>query len=105
MIMNIKDYLLASMGEEAGEIQQAVGKSLRFGLLDSNPDLDNTSDRGKTNWVQLRQEVHDLVAVYEMLCHEFDRVDTLDRELIDAKKRKVSKWMGYARKTGRLEID
>lgn len=100
--METKDYLLISIGEEAGEIQQAVGKALRFGLLDVNPKLDNTIDKGKTNWIRLRQEVHDIMAVYEMLCGEFDRVETLDRELIEAKKTKVLKWMGYSRKKGKL---
>ncbi len=97
--MDIKDYLLASLGEESGEVQQAVGKSLRFGLLDVNPKLDD----GKTNWVQLRQEIHDVVAVYEMLCDEFDRVETLDRSIIEAKKVKIEKWMKHSVEVGRLD--
>ena len=95
--MNIKDYLLACSSEEAGEISQAVGKSHRFGLLDKNPRSD------KTNWVDLRKEVHDLVAVYEMLCVEFDRVETLDRDIIDAKKVKVEHYMNYSVELGRLD--
>lgn len=61
--MEIKDHLLACIGEEAGEVQQAVGKALRFGLLDKNP---NTTS---TNWVDLRKEIHDLVAVFEGGCY------------------------------------
>lgn len=95
-MIEIKDYFLACIGEECGEIQQAIGKSLRFGLLDTNPVTK------KTNWVELRKEIHDLIAVYEMLCDEFDRVETLDRELIDAKKERVLKYMKYSQQVGRL---
>lgn len=96
MTMEIKDYFLACMGEECGEIQQAVGKSHRFGLLDTNPNTKNT------NWVELRKEIHDLIAVYEMLCNEFDRVETLDRRLIETKKKRVLKYMKYSEQMGRL---
>jgi len=75
---------------------QAAGKAFRFGLLDKNPASDST------NWVDLRKEVHDLVAVYEMLCDEFDRVETLDRDLIEAKKVKVEHYMNYSAGLGRL---
>ena len=94
--MKVKDYLLACISEEGGEIVQAVGKAHRFGLLDKNPTSDNT------NWVDLRKEVHDLIAVYEMLCDEFDRVETLDRKLIEAKKEKVTDYMIYSHGLGRL---
>ena len=94
--MEHKDYLLSCLSEEAGEIVQAVGKSHRFGLLDKNPQTK------KTNWVDLRKEVHDLIAVYEMLCDAFDRVDNIDRKLIEAKKLKVEKYMAYSAKLGRL---
>ena len=97
--MNTKlDHFLACVGEECGEIQQAVGKSMRFGLLDTNPQT------SKTNWIELRKEVHDLVAVFEMLCDEFDRVNVLDRGLIETKKKRVLSYMEYAKGKGRLEI-
>lgn len=95
-MMDLKDYLLACLSEEGGEITQAVGKALRFGLLDENPNTKGT------NWTDLRKEVHDLIAVYEMLCEEFDRVETLDRDLIEAKKEKVRCYMCYSALIGRL---
>jgi len=96
--MNTKlDHLIGCVGEECGEIQQVIGKIIRFGILDTNPHTKNT------NWVELRKEVHDLVAVYEMVCDEFDRVETLDRKLIDKKKKRVLKYMEYAREKGQLE--
>jgi len=94
--MKIKDYLLACISEESGEIIQAVGKSHRFGLLDVNPNT------GHTNWLELRKEIHDVIAVYEMLCDEFDRVETLDRELIKQKKERVTRFMNYSAENGRL---
>lgn len=93
--MNLKDYLLACVSEEGGEIVQAAGKALRFGLLDKNPKSEGA------NWTDLRKEVHDLIAVYEMLCDEFDRVETLDRDLIEAKKVKVEHYMNYSAGLGR----
>tara|TARA_R110000850_G_C9996087_1_gene467933 strand:- start:248 stop:538 length:291 start_codon:yes stop_codon:yes gene_type:complete len=96
-MMGLKDYLLACLSEESGEIVQAVGKAQRFGLLDKNPKSNST------NWVELRKEVHDLIAVYEMLCDEFDRVETLDRDLIEAKKVKVERYMDYSVQQGRLK--
>jgi len=91
------DHLVACVGEECGEVQQVVGKTLRFGILDTNPKTKST------NWVELRKEIHDLVAVYEMLCDEFDRVSDLDRTLIARKKKRVQKYMEYAREQGQLE--
>lgn len=97
--MNSKfDHLLACVGEECGEIQQVVGKAIRFGILDTNPRSK------KTNWADLWKEVHDLVAVFEMLCDEFDRVDILDRKLIEAKKKRVLKYMEYAVNQGQLDL-
>jgi len=93
------DHILSCLGEESGEIQQVVGKATRFGILDKNPLTK------KTNWVELRKEVHDLVAVYEMLCHEFDRVETLDRKLIERKKKRVLKYMEYAKDQGQLQAN
>lgn len=90
-------YLLACLAEECGEVQQMVGKSTRFGLLEIYPKA------GKTNWLRLRAEVHDVVAMYEMLCDEFDRVDTLDRSLINKKKAKVLKYMRYSKELGVLD--
>jgi NTP pyrophosphatase (non-canonical NTP hydrolase) len=97
--INIKDYLLVSLGEEAGEVQQAVGKAYRFGFLSKNP----FGSDDKNNWDQITQEVHDLVAIYEMLGDELFKVTTLDRGEVESKKKvKVKKWMNRAADIGRL---
>lgn len=59
--MNSTEYILACMGEEAGEVSQAVGKCLRFGL-------DETWDtRGVPNAQQLADEIRDLNFLAGML--------------------------------------
>ena len=60
------DHLLACLGEECGEVQQVVGKALRFGLGDSSPkDPTNTINRDL-----IKQEVMDVVTTYLMLMDE-----------------------------------
>jgi len=80
-------HLLACVGEECGEVQQAVGKSLRFGIQDCHPIT------GEQNWPSVVQEVHDVVAVYEMLCNHMGYSGELNQGAIRAKKAKVVKRM------------
>ena len=97
--MNNLDYLLASLGEECGEVQQIVGKSLRFGIRDFSPkDLERT-----INFDLLTQEIHDVVALYEMICDEIDETYYMQDSLLETKKHKVTKWMQYAKKVGQLD--
>ena len=91
------DYKLSCISEEAAEIVQAVSKATRFGMFDINPETKRTA------WMQIRHEMHDLLAVYEMFCDEFDRVPDLDRYLIENKKEKSLKFIAYAQHTGHLE--
>jgi len=88
--MNRLAHLLACIGEEAGEISQAVGKAQRFGLLDTNPSSKNS------NWDDLLNEYHDMVAVMEMLSDESGWIGVVDRERVDRKKHRVEEWMIYA---------
>lgn len=78
-------HLLACLGEECGEVQQIIGKSIRFGLDSYNP---NDAYR-ETNIDMLHREVNDVIAVYEMLCNEYG-VDSSPQLLdIEQKKKKV----------------
>jgi NTP pyrophosphatase (non-canonical NTP hydrolase) len=86
MLKNKVDHLLATLGEECGEVQQSVGKALRFGLFEHNPKTQ------MTHWVSLRNEVHDLIAVYEMLCDDLELSSEFDREKIENKIHKVNKY-------------
>lgn len=80
------NHLLATLGEECGEVQQNVGKALRFGLFEHNPKT------LKTHWVSMRNEVHDLVAVYMMVCDEIEVKADFDEDKLEAKIAKVDKY-------------
>lgn len=58
--MNKKEYLLVCVAEEAGEVVQEAMKIARFG--------DKYKD--KNHWNALILEMHDLVAVFEMLLED-----------------------------------
>lgn len=94
--MNKTDYLLTCLAEESGEIIQAVGKALRFGLEDGYPETE------RTNRTDLQAELNDLFAVVELLQDQKDLVG-LDRAVINAKKAKVLHWMKYSTERGRLD--
>lgn len=94
------DHILATLGEECGEVQQIVGKALRFGIHDSKPDNPHW-----TNFQLLRYEVHDIVATYQMLCKELGANPDLNEDLISEKIYRVKKYMNYAREKGELASD
>lgn len=85
-------YLLATIAEEAGEIAQAAGKCLRFGLNDKHPK------NGGTAIENLAGEITDLLGAYELLMNE--RGLTIppvgQEDQIDEKKKKMEKWWRYA---------
>ena len=80
------NHLLATLGEECGEVQQAVGKSLRFGLFTHNPKTQ------MNHWVNLRNEIHDIVSVYNMICDELEISSDFDQSKLDEKHYKVNKY-------------
>ena len=80
-------YLMAVLGKQCGHLQHGVGKSLRFGIDDSHPHT------GKQNWESLQAEVHDIVAVYEMICRLKDTNPYIDPRKLTLKQLKVNKYM------------
>ena len=93
----ILDHLLFCLGEECGEIQQVAGKAGRFGLDDINPKTQ------ESNLTEIRKEIHDLIAIYEMLCEECAIDGQIDVVLLAQKKQRVKQYMDYARNRGILE--
>lgn len=79
-------YLLACLGEECGETQQMVGKSLRFGLDNSHQKYG-----ALTNIDNIIKEVHDIVAVYFMLLEELDQLPEINETLVKVKRRRVER--------------
>ena len=95
MKVTIIPYLLGTLGEESGEVQQALGKILRFGLYDQHKEKES-------NFRELQKEVHDLVAVYQMFCDEIGECPKLDPNALKIKKEKVRKYMRYSQEIGQL---
>lgn len=97
--MNINEYLLTCLAEEATEVGQASSKCLRFGLN----SLSRASDRTLTNWEQVIYEFNDMFAILELLEEEdFDITSVLDREHINKKKDKVRFYMKDSMNEGLL---
>ena len=95
--MNKIEHLLLCVAEEGGEITQAAGKAGRFGLSDSPPN------GGLPNNEYLVREVNDLLGVLELLQeHGVPLPGIGDREMIEAKKAKVTHFMTYATQRGTL---
>ena len=92
--MNKIEYLLSCISEESGEIVQIVGKAHRFGLYDMWED--------NQNFIKLRNEIHHLIAVYEMFCDEFQMQPDFNLGIIEKKKKKVLKFMKYSEEVGTL---
>ena len=93
-MMNLTDMLLVHIAEEAGEIIQAVGKSLRFGLYDKYPDVP------RTNREDLQLELTDIFAIAELL-QDQGVLQPFDRVAIDAKKEKVRRFLKYSEQCGK----
>ena len=87
--------LLIQLGEEAGEIAQAVSKALRFGLEDSWKD-------GSNNKQKLTQEVADLIAIFNKLVVE-KVLDDITYDMLIAKYGKIDKFLEYSKEKGILK--
>jgi len=92
----VPEHLLACIGEEVGEVSQAVGKISRFGLKDKGPK------KNYNNFQELRREVHDIVAVYGMFCEAIGEDPTFSQGLLVAKEERTRAGMELARGLGTL---
>lgn len=97
-MVNEIQYLLICLIEECAEVQHRATKAMRFGLDEIQPNQPmNNDDR-------LREELHDLFAVIELLAaRSVGGMNSLNRERIDQKKEKVLHFMAYSRMLGILE--
>lgn len=90
--MTRQEHLLAIIAEECDEVSQRAIKALRFGEFEIQPG------QALTNAERIRQEFADLCGVYEMAGFEFPcRAD------IDAKRRKVERFLRYSHECGTLD--
>jgi len=81
------EHLLACLGEECGELQQEVGKCLRFGYDETN------RKHGGRNIDNLKKEATDVMAMFDMLSDETKDLEGLDMEHFDNKQAKVQHYI------------
>lgn len=93
------EYLLFKLSEECGEVTQEASKCGIYGV-----DERYTREHD-TNWERVRQEVHDVLAVYLMLAHHLGKDDEgeIDGYTLCKKVFKVEEWMEFCRAAGTLE--
>jgi hypothetical protein len=97
--VDVTTHLLACLAEECAEVSQQAAKAIRFGLEQIEPG------QLLSNGARIVFEILDLFAVAEML-HEagaFDMKRGDNKRRIEAKKRKVEKFMRYAESIGTLD--
>lgn len=82
-----EDHLLACVSEECGEVVQMIGKAHRFGSQDYHPAT------LVQNWPAIQGEVHDVVAVYELLCMHMGTTTEFSRDKLRAKQEKTVRLM------------
>jgi hypothetical protein len=83
-------HFLACVGEECGEIQQEVGKALRFGLDDVNP-VTNEKNRDA-----ITREFNDLCGAMITL-FDCSLDELIDYRTINTKNKKIMKWLSYSK--------
>lgn len=99
--MNLREYLLACVGEEGTEVAKDVSKALRFGEQDRNV-LDPT---GPTNLERVVAELNDLLGTVQLLVTKgVLPADWQNAGAQAAKRRKLATFMGYALAQGTLEL-
>ncbi|MGX6977776.1 hypothetical protein ACWN8V_00670 [Vagococcus elongatus] len=84
--MKEHEYLMIVAMEECAEIQQALSKSLRFGLDDTHPETPELS-----NEKQVLLEFYQLCAVMERLQKERVLQTPSEMQIDDIKTRKMEK--------------
>lgn len=98
----IVDHMLFCLSEECAEVSKEACKAGRFGLDDRNP---LRPDDAEAQRVEIRRELADLIAVVEMLVAMRIIEDPMElRAAIQAKKRKVLKYLGYDQAAGALDF-
>ncbi len=94
--MTRNEHLLTILAEECAEIAQRVSKALRFSLAEIQPGQDLTNEE------RIEGEIHDLIAVAEMLNSEGVMITWPAPETVAAKKAKVEKFLKLSAANGTL---
>jgi len=92
--MNKEQYLLNSLSEELGEVQQCVGKCLRFGTHHQYEKYDETNLEAL---VREMNDVHATLMAMEVLC---DLKIHLDIDRVDQKYERILSMMRVSEELG-----
>ncbi len=95
--MNAKEYLITCAMEECAELAKELAKANRFGL-DNRYPVDGPSASEK-----IAREFADLTAVVRMLEDHGWIANTSSPSAIEAKKKKVAKYMRRSQEAGMLQ--
>lgn len=71
------DFAVGRAVEECGELCAALGKTLRWGWLSSNPELPKEQQETNLSWV--KREIKDVYAALDNLELEIERADIKSR--------------------------
>lgn len=99
--MNRLEHLLTILCEECAEVQQATSKAKRFGL--HNGQIKEAVAYGD-NVEAMREEINHVLAMVEMLMSEGLDLSP-DHSKIEAKKKRVEKYLDYSVECGTLNKD
>lgn len=104
MKQSLLQYQLDLLQEECAEVIQIVSKIKRFGLMDVWPNQDKNPDK-LNNLQRLHSELNDVFTVISLIQ---DTVDTellgSDWTLMNAKIKRIEKYMAYSIEKGLLDI-
>lgn len=95
--MNRTEYLLTQLSSECMEVAHRVTKALQFGLFEVQPGQEFNNEQ------RLIQEYTDLLGTMDLLSEAGILVSEIKAENIIAKKKKVAKYMEYAKSKGTLK--
>lgn len=95
-MMNSTENILVIAAEECAEIQQAITKSLRFGL-------DNHYEENTTNAMQIVTEYYQLQAMIEELQKRMVLPYLTHEAIFDVKKSKIDKVKYYNEESKRCK--
>jgi hypothetical protein len=99
--MTRTEQLLFHVAEECAEVAQRASKAARFGLTEVQ------TGQGLNNAERLMQEYADLVGVIELLVADgsLPPLDPRWNGAVEAKKKKVERYLEFSRQCGTLEGD
>jgi hypothetical protein len=95
--MNRREHLWTIAQEECAELIQAMSKTKRFGLTNTQPKS------GLLNLEIINNELSDLYGIIEMLQEEGIPIG-VDMEKVEAKKEKIKHFLEVSRKAGTLDV-